>query len=376
MDVSNHKEKPGQTPVAWLLFRSSKMLLLIFSLLASDASGFTISNLGWGASVQLRPDDIAQDGVPLSAATEQVLDEGMLQADLTDFSIPIDVNLAGALSSSTLTTRINRTYAFYIRLSRAERNRCVQDADFDIDLSIVSPVRGAFAATSGTGGTMRLVRFDPAYRGALGGRRCPNVLFYGYTMDLSVADAVAAGTYEATAEISIDLAGAGGSSQSIQVPLEVQMPGMLLLYHHSQIDVNLDATALAGALGANRACSGGFCMDVGNRSLAVADLSGPVLLNVAAEAGTVDPIQTITLRDAVAVRATGCSGDIYDTASYQVLNPVGGVQPRSGIINGIQSAPCGLDIRSGDLSFDLDLNQVDAVTGSASATIQITVTGL
>ncbi len=368
MDVSNHREKPGQTPVAWLLF-------LIFSLLASNASGFTVSNLGWGASVNLTPDDIAQDGVPLSAATEQVLDEGTLQADLTDFAAPIDVNLGGVLASSTLTTRINRTYAFYISLSRAERNRCVRDADFDIDLNVVAPVNGAFSATGGAGGTMRLLRFEPAYRGAWG-RRCPSVLFYGYTMELSVADAIASGTYEATAEISVDLPGPGGSSQSIQVPLQVQMPGMLLLYHHSQIDVNLSASALAGALGANRACSGGFCMDVGSRALSISDLSGPVALNVAADAGTVDPLQTITLRDAVAVRATGCSGDIYDTASYQVLNAVGGVQPRSGIINGIQNAPCGLDIRSGDLSFDLDLSQVDAVTGSASATIQITVTGL
>ncbi len=375
MDVSNHREKQGQTPVARLLSSSSFTLLLVFSLLASNASGFTVSGLGWGASVQLRPDDIAQDGVPLSAATEQVLDEGMLQADLTDFSVPVDVNLGGVLSSSTLTTSINRTYAFYIRLSRAERNRCVQDADFDIDLSIVSPVPGAFSATGSAGGTMRLVRFQPAYRGAWG-RRCPSVLFYGYVMDLSVADAVAAGRYEATAEIDVDLPGPGGSSRSIQVPLEVQMPGMLLLYHHSQIDVNLNATALAGALGANRACSGGFCMDVGSRSLPVANLSGPVMLNVAAETGMVDPIQTITLRDAVAVRATGCSGDIYDTASYQILNPVGGVLPTNGIISGIQNAPCGLDIRSGDLSFDLDLNQVDTVTGSASATIQITVTGL
>ncbi len=368
MDVSNHREKPGRVSAAWLL-------LLFLSLLAGNDSGFTISNLGWGASVQLRPDDIAQDGVPLSAATEQVLDEGVLQTDLVDFSVPIDVNLAGALSSSTLTTSINRTFAFMVRLSRAERNRCVQDADFDIDLSVVGPVRNSFAAAGPGGGTMRVVRFEPSYRGAWGSR-CPSTLFYGYRLELSVADAVAAGTYEATAEISVDLPGPGGSSQSTQMQLEVQMPGMLLLYHHSQIDVNLDATALAGALGANRACSGGFCMDVGSRTVPVSDLSGPVLLNVAADAGTPDPVQTITLRDAVAVRATGCSGGIYDTASYQILNAVGGVQAGGGIINGIQNAPCGLDIRAGDLSFDLDLNQADAVTGSASATIQITVTGL
>ncbi len=369
MDVSYQRERPGRTSAAWLLLPA----IIFLSLLASNASGFTIQNLGWGASVQLRPDDIAQDGVPLSAASEQVLDEGTLRAELNDFSAPIDVNLAGALSSSTLTASINRTFAFMVRLSNSERNRCVRDADFDIDLSVVGPVRNAFAARGSGGGTMRVVRFQPTYRGAVGSR-CPSTLFYGYTLDLSVADAVAAGTYEGTAEIAIDLPGA--ASQAIQISLEVQMPGMLLLYHHSQIDVNLNATALAGALGANRSCSGGFCMDVGSRTLPVADLSGPVLLNVAADAGTLDPIQTITLRDAVAARATGCSGGTYDTASYRILNATGGVQARSGIINGIQSAPCGLDIRSGDLSFDLDLSRVDAVTGSASATIQITVTGL
>ena len=186
MDVSNQKEKPGHTPVAWLL-------CLLFSLLASNASGFTISNLGWGASVQLRPDDIAQDGVPLSATAEQILDEGVLSTQLTDFATPIDVNLGGVLSGNTLATTINRSFAFYVSLSRAERNRCVQAADLDIDLSIVSPVRGAFAATGSAGGTMRLVRFEPVYRGAWG-RRCPSTLFYGYVMELSVADAVDAGT--------------------------------------------------------------------------------------------------------------------------------------------------------------------------------------
>ena len=69
---------------------------------------------------------------------------------------------------------------------------------------------------------MRVVRFEPVYRGARG-RRCPNRLFYGYTLDLSVADAISAGTYEGTAESTVELSGGGGSSQSIQVPLEVQL---------------------------------------------------------------------------------------------------------------------------------------------------------
>jgi len=349
--------------------------MLIFILPVPTAHAFTITNLGWGASVQLRPGDIDQDGSSLGSASEQVLDEGSLRANLVDFSQPIDVNLSGALAGGSLSTRINRTYAFIVRLSNSERNRCVRDVDLDIDLSIVSPVRDAFAATGAGGGMLRLSRFEPVYRGTWGGR-CPSVLFYGYTMDLDVEDAIAAGTYEATAQISIDLPGPGGSSRTLQVPLEVQMPGMLLLYHHSSIDVNLDATALAGAMGASRACSGGFCVDLGNRNIGVTSLAAPIPVDVAADAPAVAPIQTITLRDAVAVRATGCSGDVYDTASYQIRSAIGGVLPGNGPIAGIQSAPCGMDLRSGDLSFDLDLGQLDAVTGTASATIQITVTGL
>lgn len=351
------------------------LLVLLSNLLAGSASGFTITGLGWGANVQLRPDDIAQDGAPLSAATEQVLSQGTLQANLTDFSIPIDVNLSGALSGGLLTTRINRTYAFMVRLSRAERNRCVGAEDLDIDLSIVGPVRDAFAANGVAGGMLELVRFDPVYRGAWG-RRCPSTLFFGYTMDLSVANAVSAGTYEATAEIAIVLAGAGGSTQAIQVPLQVQMPGLLLLYHHNRINVDLDATALAGVLGADRACSGGFCMSLGNRRMPVMSLGGTTAVDIGSAISTVVPVQTITLQNAVGVRATGCSNNRYDTATFQTISTGGGVQPTSGAIPGIQGASCGLDLRTGDLSIDLDLSQVDAVTGIASATIQITVTGL
>ena len=387
MDVSNHQEESGCHPAAGFLLsilpgsrlpNFGFLLLIVFAgMSAAPASAFTIARQGGAATVQLRPSDIAQDGVPLSAASEQLFDEGTLQASLTDFSQPIDVNVSGALSAGgNLTARIEATVAFRIRLSRPERNRCLQESDFDIDLNIVSPVPDALSATSAAGGSLSVLRFEPVYQGSQGNPRCPNSFRYGYTMDLSVADAVSAGSYEGIAEIVVDVPGPGGSTQTIQLPVRVDMPGMLLLYHYSQIDVNLDATALAGALGANRACSGGFCMDVGSRILPVSNLSGPIALNVAADAGMVDPVQTITLRDAIAVRATGCAGDRYDTASYQILNVVGGVQPASGVISGIQSAPCGLDLRSGDLSFDLDLTQADAVTGSASATIQITVTGL
>lgn len=381
MDVSIHRKQPGLSTAVGLSFlkrilKGSRWLLIpVLASLATSAYGFTVSGLGWGASIQLRADDIAQDGAGLGPGAEQVLDQGTLQTNLSDFSIPIDVNLTGALGSSTMTARINRTFAFMVRLSNAERNRCVGNEDFDIRLNIVGPVRNAFSAIGPDGGTLRLVRFDPEYRGAWG-RRCPSTLFYGYTMDLSVADAISAGAYEATAEIEVDLSGAGGGTQAVQVPLQVQMPGLLILYHHGRINVDLDAAALAGALGANRACSGGFCVDLGSRVIPVSSLVAPIPADIRADAGAVTPVQTITLRNAVAVRATGCANNLYDTATYQILNAVGGIQNGNGVIAGIQNTACGMDLRAGDLSFDLDLGQVDAVTGTASATFQITVTGL
>ena len=85
-------------------------------------------------------------------------------------------------------------------------------------------------------------------------------------------------------------------------------------------------------------------------------------------------VQTITLQNAVAVRATGCSGNTYTNASYQIVSTSGGIQPGSGNIPGLVGASCGLDFRYGDLSFDLDLAQ--ATSANATATIEITVTGI
>lgn len=380
MDVSNHRKKPGHSPAVRLpslkKIRACSLwlLLLLSSLAASTAQGFTIFNVGWGATVQVRASDIAEDGVSFGPSSEQVFDEGTLQTSLSDFSLPVDANLSAALNNRTMSTLIQRSFAFVVRLSRAEQNRCVGSEDLSIRMGIVGPVRDAFAATGPDGGTLRLLRFDPVYRGATG-RRCPSNLFYGYTLELSVADAISAGTYEATAEIEVDLSGPGGGTQAVQVPLQVRMPGLLLLYHHSRINVDLAASALAGALGANRSCSSGFCMDLGNRVLPVSSLTGPINLNVSSDAGAAAAVQTITLSNAVGARAIGCSGNQYETATYQVLG-VGGIQDSSGVLSAIQNAACGMELRTGDLSFDLDLTQVDTVTGTASATIQITVTGL
>ena len=85
-------------------------------------------------------------------------------------------------------------------------------------------------------------------------------------------------------------------------------------------------------------------------------------------------LQTITLRNAVGARATGCSGNSYSDASYQIVAATGGIQSGSGTLTGLVGAPCGLDLRAGDLSFDLDLAQ--AAGSNASATIQVTVTGI
>jgi hypothetical protein len=379
MDVSIRRPKPDDRYIVGL--RRFMPLLLLTMLLVGEslcppaAYGFTISRVSFGNNVRLRADDIVDNGASLGRRSEQALDQGTLNASLNDLSQPLDIDISGSFVGGTLTASIDRQTAVTVSLSNSEHRDCLGDSDFSVRMRVIAP-QDRFSAVGPDGGELRVVNFEPVFRGAQGAG-CPRNLFYGYRMDLDVEDAVSAGTYTATAEVEVTSLAPGGGTEVVQVALEVQMPGILLLYHHSLINVDLKATALAGAFGANAVCSGGYCMDLGSRSVQVSDLSAPIPVGLAADVGSsFQPIQTITLRDAIGARAMGCSGNVYDTATYQVLNPVGGILPGGGVLTGIQSQPCGLTMRTGDLPLSLDLTGLDPVTRRASATIQITVTGL
>jgi len=339
-------------------------------LTAEPAHGYSLQRVGANGTIRLRPSDLAQDGVPLGGGSEQVLPQGAFQGEIADFAQPLTIDLPATQAGRSMTATIDRSPAFVIRLSNAERNQCLTEADFDVTIRAVSPLDG-FGSQSGVG-QLSVLNFTPVYRDRQGGN-CPSHLFYGYQLLLGLDDAAAAGVYASTVEVQVAKTG-GGPVESLQTSVAVDMPGVLLLYHPSQITVDIRATAVAGALGASSSCGPDGCLDLGSRTLDVTSLSAPIAAGLTGAVSAVNTRQTVTFRDAVGARATGCLTGTFDTATFQVLSTTGGIQPGTGPIAGIQGAPCTLDLTTGDLWFDLDLSQ--ATSNGASATIQITVTGI
>lgn len=375
MDVSIRKERPGTSLGVRLSLVQTLLAVVLVTVLQTappSAFGYTAYRVGFGANVRLRTGDIVHNGSPLGNGAEQVFDQGTLNTNLADFSQPVDVGLTpGVGGGGMLTASIDRNVAIIISLSRAERGACLGPQDFDLSFEVNSSLPGAFASSTPGGGAIQVARVEPVYRGSWG-NRCPSTLFYGYRMDLELESALAAGDYQATVDMAISLN--GGPPQIVQAPLEVQMPSVLLLYHRGQINVNLSASALAGAFGASSGCSGDFCMDLGTRTVSMSN--GNRIVPVGVPDPGFNPLQTINLRGAIGVRGIGCAGGIYGTATYEIVTAVGGIQTASGNLSGIQNAPCGLTLRTGDLPIELDLTQLDSASGRASATIQVTVTGL
>lgn len=372
MDVSILKA-PGATRAR----RSSHSLLLAVVVCialgwTADASAFSLVRFSSGASVQLDPNDILQGGATLGPGSDQNFGQGTFPAELTDFTQPLDINLTGVLGGNSLSTRLFSNFAFAIVLTNAERNQCLNDSDFQIDLGVTTP-SGSLESGQLNGGELQVTSFNPIYRGAWG-RRCPSVMFYGFSLDLAMELAVASGNYSGASEINVTRIGGGGQTEAVQITLQVGMPSLMLLYHPDRVDINLRAVAIAGLLGASTACGTDGCLDLGQRQLNVTSMGAPLPVNVQGAAPAFDVVQTVTLQNAVAVRATGCSGNTYTNASYQIVSTSGGIQPGSGNIPGLVGASCGLDFRYGDLSFDLDLAQ--ATSANATATIEITVTGI
>lgn len=348
---------------------SLSLLLVASGLCATNVHGFTVSGANGNQSVTVNRADLLQDGSSLSGGAEQTYAQGTISRTLSDFSQPLAINLTGT-APRAMSTRVIDGYYLAIQLSNAERSQCLQSSDFDVRLRVVAPVADMLSAVSG--GDLLVTNLASTFDRSVGGS-CPRSIRYGYILDLDVAGALSAGDYLGTVEASVEQIGPG-ITQTLQLTLEVNMPSVLVLYHPTQIDIDVQPSALAAALGADASCGTGYCMDAGNQSVTVSNLSLPVVLNIGA---SVPPLttRTITLNDAVGARATGCGGGVYDTATYQILNPTGGIQTGNGVISGIQSSPCGLDLRTGDLAFDLDLNAIDSAI-NASATIQITIVGL
>lgn len=375
MEVSILRLRPGagNGPRPFIFSGLVALLLVTGLVLPLEAGAFTLIRLSSGSTVRLDPDDIFQGGASLGAASEQVFGQGSFPVELSDFSLPLEVGISSSFGgSASLGTRLQSNFAFAVVLSRTERDQCLNDGDFAVRLTTVNPVGGVISNRGS--GRLQVLGFEPEYRGNWG-RTCPTVLFYGFTLDLGLEGAVAAGSYTGTTEVTVERTGPGGGAiQATQMSLEVVMPSLLLLYHPDRLDVDLRASAIAGLLGANASCAGDGCVDLGRRSFTVSAPGQPIPVGLASAVAPVATVQTVTLRNAIGARAAGCSGDTYSTADYQIVTASGGIRLGGGVISGLAGQSCGLALRTGDLSFDLDLAR--AAGSSGSATIQITVTGI
>ncbi len=164
------------------------------------------------------------------------------------------------------------------------------------------------------------------------------------------------------------------------VQVDVNLPTVLVMYHYDTITLNLDQTALGGYLvgGTASACAtgGDFCDAQGNpTAIDVTTIGATTTVNQAVVDNPVAATDTdITLVDVVGVRALGCS--TY-TASYDDGGSGNGVGITNGTaVAGIDGQGCSFLMTTGDLTFNLDFDSVDAGATTVSAVFDVTVTGV
>ena len=163
------------------------------------------------------------------------------------------------------------------------------------------------------------------------------------------------------------------------VQVDVNLPTVLVMYHYDTITLNLDQTALGGYLvgGTAAACTGGdFCDNQLNPApINVTTIGATTTVNQAVVDNPVAATDTdITLVDVVGVRALGCA--TY-TATYDDGGSGNGVGITNGTaVAGIDGQGCSFLMTTGDLTFNLDFDAVDAGATSVSAVFDVTVTGV
>ncbi len=171
---------------------------------------------------------------------------------------------------------------------------------------------------------------------------------------------------------------AHAAEASVQV--DIDLPTVLVMYHYNTITLDLDQTALGGYLvgGTAVACltGGDFCDDQGNpATINVATIGATTTINQA----VVDPglgasDTDITLVDVVGVRALGCP--TY-SASYADGGSDNGVTiGASTAVAGIDSTACSFTMTTGDLTFNLDFEDIDAGATQVAAIFDVTITGV
>ncbi len=168
---------------------------------------------------------------------------------------------------------------------------------------------------------------------------------------------------------------AGGQSAyaaNATVTVDFDLPTILVMYHYSTVDVTVSQAVLGGFLSGGILCGVDRCEDLlTSATLTLPALSGSV------DAGIDDTLllaattATVTVQNAVGVRALGCT--TY-TGSYIGGLSDPGVTITAGPLVGIDTLPCSMTMTMGDLAFDVDFTAV--TTDPVSAVFDVTIAGV
>ena len=162
------------------------------------------------------------------------------------------------------------------------------------------------------------------------------------------------------------------------VNVDVLLPTVLVMYYYSDIDLDLDAGALAGYLSVDDSpcAAGDYCddqLEAGVQSVTTIGPTTTVTLTAPTDPYGGAPVVTFELENAVAVRALGCASYAADfdvsSASDAITDQAD--QP----VANIDGQPCSMGLTTGDLAFDLDFDLLDPGAETVSATLDVTITG-
>ena len=159
---------------------------------------------------------------------------------------------------------------------------------------------------------------------------------------------------------------------SATVTVDFDLPTIIVMYHYSTVDVTVSQAVLGGFLSGGALCGVDRCEDLGTSAmLTLAALSGSVDAGVDDTYALANTTATVTVQNAVGVRALGCT--TY-TGSYigGVSDP--GVTITAGPLVGINTLPCSMTMTTGDLAFDVDFTAV--TTDPVSAVFDVTIAGV
>jgi hypothetical protein len=173
------------------------------------------------------------------------------------------------------------------------------------------------------------------------------------------------------------LTGQTAHAAQADVTIDIDLPTVLIMYHFGTIDLSVSQAVLADFFtgGSTTTCSGDECESQGDVDLgAIADLGAATVTTTLSNTNPAlagSTTATVTVQNAVGVRAFGCS-----TYAVTVVDDStdAGVDVDETSLSDIDGSGCSLSMTTGDLAFDLDFTSI--VADPVSAIFDVTITTL